>query len=78
MNKNDLKLLIASALKVGVIDEISEMGKTRGWDSIRQVQLMLTLEEKCGVAIPADAFGELTSFSEIALFLKSESVLTDE
>jgi acyl carrier protein len=77
VTSDDLKVFLAATLQIKSVDENAEMGRTRGWDSIRQVQLMLALEERCNVSIPADAFGELTSFSNIAAFLRDEAVLVD-
>jgi acyl carrier protein len=40
-----------------------------GWDSLRQLELMLALELEYGVRIPADAMLELDSVAAIEEFL---------
>ena len=77
MTLNDLKLLIAKTLNIKEVDDQAEMGKTRGWDSLRQVQLMLALEREANIVVQPDLFGELVSVTAIAQFLTSEAVLTD-
>lgn len=77
MTLDDLKLLIAKTLNIKEVDDHAAMGKTRGWDSLRQVQLMLAIEQAADVMVPPDMFGELVSVGAIIQFLTNEAVLTD-
>lgn len=40
-----------------------------GWDSLRQIELVLALELEFGVRVPSDAVAELTSVEAIESFL---------
>jgi acyl carrier protein len=76
MTRDDLARLAAQTLDVKTIPPEAEMGKTRGWDSIAQVRLLLSIEEAAGVEIPPDMFGTLTSLAKIAGFLEDEGALS--
>lgn len=45
-----------------------------GWDSLRQVELMLALEAEFGVRIPTDAMLELVSLERIDDYLCEHAV----
>jgi acyl carrier protein len=68
----DLLAFMGAQLKRKEIGPTAEMGKTPGWDSMAQVDLMLALEERFGVQVPPDLFGELTSVAKILAFLEDQ------
>ncbi|TAN58985.1 MAG: acyl carrier protein [Rhodospirillales bacterium] len=45
------------------------MGKTPGWDSMAQVDLILALETHFNVQVPPDMFGQLTNVAALKEFL---------
>ncbi len=51
------------------VPDDASMETLPGWDSLRQLELMLALEIEYGVRIPADAMLELGSSGEITAFL---------
>jgi acyl carrier protein len=67
--QEDLLAYIAQTLRCKVIGPDAAMGKTRGWDSMAQVGLLLSLEEKYGVRVPPDMFGQLITAQAILTFL---------
>jgi acyl carrier protein len=69
----DLLAFIALKLRCKTVEPDAAMGKTRGWDSMAQVDLVLSLEEKYGVRVPPDMFGELSSVPAILDFLNREA-----
>jgi acyl carrier protein len=46
-----------------------------GWDSLRQVELMLALELEFGVRIPAEAMFELDTLAKIDEFLGTHAAM---
>jgi acyl carrier protein len=69
MDCSGLMDFIRETLKLEAVEPESAMGATFGWNSLKQVQLMLALERRYGVKIPADMIGELSSVKAIAAFL---------
>jgi acyl carrier protein len=65
----DLLTFIAQKLRSKAVTADAAMGKTQGWDSMAQVELILSLEEKYGVQVPPDMFGELSTAPAILNFL---------
>ena len=65
---------VAQKLRLKEIEPSASMGKTRGWDSMAQVELVLSLEEKYGVRVPPDMFGELSTVPAILSFLNNGMV----
>jgi acyl carrier protein len=45
----------------------------RGWDSLRQLEIMLALELEFGIRIPAESMVELTSVPAIEGFLEQSA-----
>ena len=74
----EVMALISSTLRIADLKADAEMGKVRGWDSIRQVRLVLSLEEATGIEVPPDMFGEITSVDAILDFLRDENALDGE
>jgi acyl carrier protein len=66
-----LKKVMASVLEVdaGTLDADASMDNVPGWDSLRQMNLILALEESFGVTIPDEDAANATSYKLIALVL---------
>lgn len=77
MTRQELLDFLRSELRLPALDETASMGKTRGWDSLKQVTLLLTMEQKFGVRIEPHVFGELTSVDRISSFFRDRGVLSD-
>jgi acyl carrier protein len=71
--QEDLLAFIALKLRSKPLGPDAAMGKTRGWDSMAQVDLILSLEEKYNVRVPPDMFGELSTVTAILAFLNCET-----
>jgi acyl carrier protein len=69
--QEDLLAFMAQKLRCRTLGPDAAMGKTRGWDSMAQVELILSLEEKYGVQVPPDMFGELSTVPAILGFINS-------
>jgi acyl carrier protein len=67
--QDELLAFMAQKLRCRALGLDAAMGKTRGWDSMAQVDLLLSLEEKYGVRVPPDMFGELSTVPAILTFL---------
>lgn len=70
MTNQELMSFVKDSLQLKSIDEDSQMGKVRGWDSLRHVKLISLLEKKLQIEIPTDLIGELTSIKALASYLK--------
>jgi acyl carrier protein len=68
---DELLAFLAKNLRCNGLDASAAMGKTRGWDSMAQVELILSVETKYGVHVPPDMFGELSSAQAILSFLNN-------
>ena len=66
-----LKKVMASVLEVdaGSLGVDYSMDNVPGWDSLRQMNLILALEESFGVSIPDEDAANATSYQLIALVL---------
>jgi acyl carrier protein len=67
-----VKVVMASVFEVDpadVPDDASSETFT-GWDSLRHLELMLSLEAEFGVHVPSDAMLALTSLPAIERFLR--------
>ena len=74
MTYQDLLDVLKAELKLTDVGDTAEMGKTKGWDSLRQVQLIFAIEKAASTQVPPDMFGELTSVSAIWKFLTEEGL----
>lgn len=65
---------MASVLEVDVADigEESNMDTIKSWDSLRQMNLVLALEESFGVSIPDEDAANATSYKLIVLVLNEQ------
>ncbi len=66
-----LRDVLAGVLEVPAaeIGDDASAESLEGWDSLRQLEVMLALELEYGVRIPADAMLELQSVAAIEEFL---------
>lgn len=69
-----LKNVMASVLEVdpSLINEDASMDTLEKWDSLRQMNLVLALEETFGVTIPDDDAANATSFKLLVLVLQEQ------
>ena len=72
MDETKLKPVIAAVLEIEAtdIDETSSMDTIEAWDSIKHMDLILSLEEEFGVVVPDEEAGDLTSYALIKLVMK--------
>ncbi|MFZ2406412.1 MAG: acyl carrier protein [Methylobacter sp.] len=68
---------IQHELQLDSISEDDEMQRTRNWDSMGQVSLLLKLEDEFNIKFPADQFGILTSVKSILSYFSEEGILAD-
>ena len=50
-----------------------EINKTKNWDSLKQLNLILLLEEEFSIKITPDEIQELTSYKTVLSFLNSKN-----
>lgn len=72
---DDLTAFIGQTLRAGTIGPDAGMGRTRGWDSLAHVNLILALETWAGVPVPPELMGELTTVEALASWLNAQGVL---
>lgn len=74
VDKALVKQVMASVLEVdeSAIGDDASMDNVEGWDSLKQMNLVLALEESFGVTIPDDDAGNATSFKLIVLVLEEQ------
>ncbi len=72
LDETKLKSVIATVLEIDPadIDDDSSMDTIEKWDSIKHMDLILSLEEEFGVSVPDEEAGELTSYALIKLVMK--------
>lgn len=76
-NTNDTLLAIVRAgLNLHDITIDSALGTTRGWDSLRQIKLVLHLEKTLGVSIPDHDIPNITSVRSLQEYLKGRELNT--
>ena len=52
------------------LNEESSQDNVEGWDSIKHLDLIVSLEEEFGVSIPIEEVGNLTNFKYIKMTLE--------
>lgn len=69
-----VKQVMASVLEVdeSALGDDASMDNVQGWDSLKQMNLVLALEESFGVSIPDEDAGNATSFKLIVLVLDEQ------
>ena len=72
MDEAKLKSIVATVLEVdpAEIDDNSSMDTIEAWDSLKHMDLILSLEEEFGVTVPDEEAGDLTSYTLIKLVMK--------
>lgn len=76
MTVDDVIAVIKNTLATDAVIVDSRMGSPRDWDSLSQLRVMLALESRLSIQIPAELFGELTSVEAILKYLAEEGCLT--
>lgn len=74
VDKALVKQVMASVLEVdeSALGDDASMDNVQGWDSLKQMNLVLALEESFGVSIPDEDAGNATSFKLIVLVLDEQ------
>jgi acyl carrier protein len=74
VDQASVKRVMASVLEIdeAVIDGDTSMDTIPSWDSLKQMNLVLALEESFGVTIPDEDAGNATSFKLICLVLEEQ------
>lgn len=69
-----VKKVMASVLEVdeSAVGDDASMDNVEGWDSLKQMNLVLALEESFGVTIPDEDAGNATSFKLICLVIEEQ------
>ena len=57
-------------VEVETLNEASSQDNVEGWDSIKHLDLIVSLEEEFGVSIPIEEVGNMTNFKYIKLTLE--------
>lgn len=74
---DELKAFIGQTLRTpGELSPDAGMGRTRGWDSLAHVNMILALEQWAGVGVPPELMGELTTVEALASWLREQGVMT--
>ena len=65
--KDKVKEIIASILEVNVSEILDsyEIGDVNGWDSIRQLMIISSLEEEFCISYPEEVLFEMTSVAKM-------------
>ena len=71
LNEDTLKRLIATMLNIdaSMLNEDSSMDNLPNWDSLRQMNIVLALEEEFKIVIPDEDAANITSYKLIKLVL---------
>jgi acyl carrier protein len=74
LDKNLVKNVMAAVLELDVksLDEDSSMDNITGWDSLKQMNLILALEESFDVSIPDEDAANATSYQLIMIVLREQ------
>ena len=67
MNEQKIKTILAGVFRVpeSTINEQTEMKDIDTWDSMTHMELILTLENECGVMFSGEEIMRMTNFSTI-------------
>ena len=57
-------------IEVETLNEESSQDNVEGWDSIKHLDLIVSLEEEFGVSVPIEEVGNMTNFKYIKLTLE--------
>ena len=67
----ELKEVLMNVLEIDSVSEQDSAETIRTWDSVRQINLMMAIEEKFGITFPVEEMPELTSVKAIAAAIES-------
>ena len=69
LDEAKLKSAMAAVLEIdeATIDEETSMDNVESWDSIKHMDLILTIEQEFGVSVPDEEAADLTSYALIKL-----------
>jgi acyl carrier protein len=72
LDENALRQVIATVLEVpaDTVGPGTDMDTVEGWDSLRHLTLVLSLEQEFGVSIDDEDAGSITSYPLIKLVLE--------
>lgn len=72
LDENALRQVMATVLEVPVdtVGPDTDMDTVEGWDSLRHLTLVLSLEQEFGVSIDDEDAGSITSYPLIKLVLE--------
>ncbi len=71
---NEIIAIIAEILEVNpeVLNEKSSVGLVENWDSIHQLMIISSIEEKYGISFPEDSLFEMTSIEAMVRATETE------
>ena len=74
VDRERVRQIMAAVLEVeaATLGDDASMDNVPGWDSLRQMNLVLALEESFGVSIPDEDAANATSFQLIVLVLQEQ------
>ena len=72
---DDVVKLVELTLSLQNVQLETQMGKIRGWDSMRHLRLMMAIEKGFQVKIPNSQLGRLTSVQLIVDYLRSMNAI---
>ncbi len=72
-----LLVFIKETLKLSEISRESQMGKVKGWDSLRHLKLITSLEKKFDIEIPIDEIANLVTVNYIITYLSELNLIQD-
>lgn len=69
-----IKAVMAAVLGVSQdsISDASSMGNTNGWDSLKNIKLVIALEEEFGVELDENDIVSMTDYQQIIHILKQK------
>lgn len=69
-----IKAVMAAVLGVSqdAISDASSMGNTNGWDSLKNIKLVIALEEEFGVELDENDIVSMTDYQQIIHILKQK------
>jgi acyl carrier protein len=72
----EAKLKSAMGAVLGIdpatIDERTSTDTVEGWDSLKHMQLIIAIEESCGVVLPDEEVTTLTSYKLLKLVVEEQ------
>lgn len=60
-----------------MITDGSSIENIEKWDSLNQINLIVSIEEQFGISMTEEEMAEMTSFSNIKYILKKRGILED-